>query len=92
MINSPVLTSSGHLFGEAGREAILPLDNNTGWMDELAAKLGRSGGIVVQTLNLNLEGMRIASDYDTDRMIERISERLENLKVSDLRGVGGVRY
>ena len=92
MINSPVLTSSGHLFGEAGREAILPLDNNTGWMDELAAKLGRSGGVVVQTLNLNLEGMRIASDYDTDRMIERISERLENLKVSDLRGVGGVRY
>ncbi len=25
--------------GEAGREAILPLENNTGWMDELAAKL-----------------------------------------------------
>ena len=93
MISSPVLTTSGHLFGEAGREAILPLDNNTGWIDELAAKLGRSGGgVVVQTLNLNLEGMRIASDYDTDRMIERISERLENLKVSDLRGVGGVRY
>lgn len=92
MINSPVLTTSGHLFGEAGREAILPLDSNTGWIDELASKLGGGGGVVVQTLNLNLEGMRIASDYDTDRMIERISERLENLKVSDLRGVGGVRY
>lgn len=25
--------------GEAGREAVLPLENNTGWMDDLAAKL-----------------------------------------------------
>ena len=25
--------------GEAGREAVLPLENNTGWMDELAGKL-----------------------------------------------------
>lgn len=36
--------------GEAGREAILPLDNNTEWMDVLAMKLanlgGSSGGIV----------------------------------------------
>lgn len=35
--------------GEAGREAILPLDNNTEWMDMLAMKLaniGGSGGIV----------------------------------------------
>ena len=26
-------------FGEAGREAVLPLENNTGWMDDLAEKL-----------------------------------------------------
>ena len=25
--------------GEAGREAVLPLENNTGWMDDLADKL-----------------------------------------------------
>ena len=88
MINSPVLTTSGHLFGEAGREAILPLDNNTGWMDELGKRLGGNTNYIT----VRMEGMRIASDYDTDRFIERISERLENLKVSDLRGVGGVRY
>lgn len=28
------------LIGEAGREAVLPLDRNTGWMDQLAARLG----------------------------------------------------
>lgn len=27
------------LIGEAGREAVLPLENNTGWMDDLADKL-----------------------------------------------------
>lgn len=26
--------------GEAGREAILPLENNTGWMDSLASRMG----------------------------------------------------
>ena len=28
-----------HLFGEAGREAILPLDSYTGWMDEVAKRV-----------------------------------------------------
>lgn len=42
--------------GEAGREAILPLDRNTGWMDQLAnkvASLSASGGVlnVVMTLD-----------------------------------------
>lgn len=35
------------VIGEAGREAVLPLENNTGWMDELADRLAEkipSGG------------------------------------------------
>lgn len=42
------------IFGEAGREAVLPLENNTGWMDDLADKLaarmpvGNSGPIYMQ--------------------------------------------
>lgn len=39
MVAKPVVTSSGDLFGEDGREAILPLDNNTEWIDSLAARL-----------------------------------------------------
>lgn len=27
------------MFGEAGKEAVLPLENNTGWMDELADRI-----------------------------------------------------
>ena len=36
--------------GEAGREALLPLDRNTGWMDDLADKINGHGG----TFNINL--------------------------------------
>lgn len=42
------------LIGEAGREAVLPLENNTGWMDDLADKLasrmpsGGSGPVYLQ--------------------------------------------
>lgn len=32
--------------GEAGKEAVLPLENNTGWMDALADRIG--GNIVIQ--------------------------------------------
>lgn len=45
-VNIPYLANGGITtgatiakIGEAGREAILPLENNTGWMDDLASKL-----------------------------------------------------
>ena len=48
--------------GEAGREAVLPLENNTGWMDDLAYKIaskmpvGRTPG----TLILEMNGKQVA--------------------------------
>ena len=44
--------------GEAGKEAVLPLDRNTEWMDLLAERLGAAGGksIVVQVI---LSGKKI---------------------------------
>lgn len=30
------------IVGEAGKEAIVPLENNTGWMDKLAEKIGKN--------------------------------------------------
>ena len=32
------------VIGERGKEAVLPLENNTGWIDELAAKLNEKSG------------------------------------------------
>lgn len=46
IVNSPQV----RLVGEAGAEAIMPLENNTQWIDKLASKLGGNGGgdIVIQ--------------------------------------------
>ncbi len=46
--------------GEAGAEAILPLDQNTGWMDMLAEKInGATGKIVIP---IYLSGKKIAEE------------------------------
>lgn len=48
------------MVGERGREAVMPLENNTGWIDELALKLsalmpqGNSGGGTSQPIILQL--------------------------------------
>ena len=38
------------LIGEAGREAVLPLENNTSWMDTLADRINGDGGEEVALL------------------------------------------
>ena len=48
--------------GEAGAEAILPLENNTGWMDSLAERIANkinANGEVLQTI-ITLDGETIA--------------------------------
>lgn len=45
------------IIGEAGAEAVLPLENNTEWMDILADKIG--GGTI--TIPITLDGKRIAT-------------------------------
>lgn len=32
------------MVGDAGKEAVMPLDRNTGWIDQLAAKIAEKGG------------------------------------------------
>lgn len=53
--------SGAHIGGEAGQEAILPLDRNTEWMDKiadrLASRLGGSGDVTVQVV---LDGKVVA--------------------------------
>ncbi len=52
--------------GEAGREAVLPLDRNTGWMDKIADKValrvtgGQSDNQTI-TINLVVDGKILAS-------------------------------
>ncbi len=52
IVNSPTTA----LIGEAGREAVLPLENNTQWMDILAGKIAsKTGGSGSTTLILEVD-------------------------------------
>lgn len=60
IVSSPTAT----IIGEAGTEAVMPLENNTGWITELARELNDRGGSgggpqVYQTVNAY-------SNYDVD--------------------------
>lgn len=57
--------NTAHIAGEAGREAILPLDRNTGWMDQIADRLasrlaGGDGGDKNIVVKVVLDGMVVA--------------------------------
>ena len=52
IINSPTLA----MVGEAGREAVVPLENNTGWMDKMAAIIGNTLLQVLQVSNSGNSG------------------------------------
>lgn len=54
IIDKPTLA----MVGEAGKEAVMPLENNTAWIDKLADKLnGKMGASNSYTINNNFERM-----------------------------------
>lgn len=68
MISIPKLARGGivnqptqAIIGEAGREAVLPLENNTEWMDILADKISSRLG----TSSNNNEGREIVLKFDS---------------------------
>lgn len=83
-----------HIFGEAGAEAVIPLANDELGIRQIADALSRNMGGAGTVINVNLDGANISSDYDvdrlTDRVIEKISEGMESLRIRDSRGYGGV--
>jgi len=54
--------------GESGAEAIVPLENNTGWIDMLASKLNGNG----QPINLTVQ---IGEDNIINRVIDGINDK-----------------
>ncbi len=50
IVDSPTLS----MVGEAGREAVIPLENNTGWIDTLAGDIVNRGGLGGSSLDKNM--------------------------------------
>lgn len=63
------------MFGEAGAEAVVPLENNTGWIRKVAAELdanrsdGNAGNGIVLTVPIYIGGRKI-----TQRIIDDIND------------------
>lgn len=61
------------MIGEAGAEAVMPLENNTGWMDKLADKLGSKIGTSGDTpIQLTV---KIGEDTIMDKVIKGIKDK-----------------
>ena len=59
------------LVGEAGREAVMPLERNTQWIDELALKLTEKGGSNGSPIQLVV---KIGEDTILDKVIDGITD------------------
>lgn len=78
-----VTSATTALIGEAGKEAVLPLENNTQWMDKLAAKINNNGGGNTNggTVNVQLTDKPF---YTRSEMYEFGSLVVESLKAYGL--------
>jgi len=85
----PTYDRFGDLYGEAGTEVLLPLDNNTSWMDKFADKLeNKMNGGARYTFNFYYQG----GNGMTDAEIEEQAKRLAELSISQIRAVGGTGF
>lgn len=82
----------GHLIGEAGTEALIPLDSNTGWMDKFADKLNArmGGGVVIEQMIINAPSGN-AEDIQA-AFLDSLDEALRNRQITQNRGVGAVAW
>lgn len=90
IVDDPTLA----LIGERGKEAVVPLENNLGWIDKIAEKLNNTrptaSGIIIENINVTVsetEGMNIGRE-----IAEQIAEKLEELKLAQITARGGTGW
>lgn len=76
-----VTSATTALIGEAGKEAVLPLENNTQWMDKLASKINNNGSNTGGTVRVQLVDKPF---YTRAEMYEFGSLIVESLKAYGL--------
>lgn len=83
------VTIGGHTFGENGIEGLLPLENNTSWMDKLVDKINGSGD---RYYTINVYADSVNSEADFDILVEKLDRKLEEKHIMDTRAIGGTGY
>lgn len=65
------------LIGEQGREAVIPLENNTEWIDMLAEKLSiKIGGLGAGTYNITFNSPKAIDEFEASRQMRRVVRNL----------------
>lgn len=76
------------MIGENGQELILPLENNTGWMDQLARRISGAGGLTIGSINVNVTG----TDEIGREVVAQIDSALRQYQIQQQRGIGGTGW
>lgn len=76
------------MIGENGQELILPLENNTGWMDQLARRISGAGGMQIGAINVNVTG----TEQVGREVVAQIDTALRQYQIQQQRGVGGTGW
>ena len=76
------------MIGENGAELILPLENNVGWMDQLAMRLNAVGGLRIGSINVNVTGTREIGH----EVVAQIDTALRQYQIQQQRGTGGTGW
>jgi phage-related minor tail protein len=76
------------MIGENGQELILPLENNTGWMDQLARRISGAGGMQIGAITVNVTG----TEQVGREVVAQIDTALRQYQIMQQRGVGGTGW
>ena len=90
VVDRPTWLGGNTLVGEAGTEALIPLESNTQWMDTFADKLGArmGGGVVIEQIIINAPSGN-AEDIQA-AFLDSLDEALRNRQITQNRGIGAV--
>lgn len=75
------------MIGENGSELILPLENNVGWMDQLARRIN-GGGFNIGSIVVNVTG----TEEIGREVVQQIDTRLRQYQIMQQRGTGGTGW
>ena len=79
------------VIGEAGAEAVIPLEHQTQWIDKVAERMNSAGnGGGGATYIFNFDGAYIGSKEMARELVQPMSEELQRLYNRGSRGLGGV--
>lgn len=82
-----VRTPTRALIGENGAEVILPIENNTSWMDQLARRISGSG-LTIGSINVNVTG----TEEIGREVVAQIDTALRQYQIQQQRGTGGTGW